>query len=272
MKTAFLIPALALALHAQAPATTLRCDQNGWRVNGLDTYCTIVEIPAPFAGALSINSVNGSVTVRGWDGADVLVRAQIQTAATSQSAAQALAGLVSVDVSAAHVQASGPKTNIEQTWSASLEIFVPHTADLNVTTANGALSIADVQGHLQFKVANGAISLARLAGQVEGKVANGAVAIALGGDHWDGAGLNVTTACGAISVDAPYDYSAHFDAATTVGTIGTNYPVPAQNNTGRFWGKLSLGGSLVFDAGSGGAPIHVAATVGAIQIRRLPAE
>jgi DUF4097 and DUF4098 domain-containing protein YvlB len=147
----------------------------------------------------------------------------------------------------------------------SYEIFLPHAADLSLTTANGAIAVNDVQGHIQFTVSNGAVSLVRPGGQVEGKVANGAVAITVGGDHWEGQGVDVRTSNGAIAINAPHDYSAHFDASVTVGVISTNYPVtPARGK----WGIPGLGGSLTFDAGLGGAPIRVSTVVGTIRIQQ----
>ena len=269
MKTLLIATLAAAVVPAQsaAPTPTLQCNENGWHVNGLETFCKMVEIPALFGGSLSVSTTNGSITIRAWDGPDMLVRAQINTAASTTFGAESLAALVSIDVSAGHVQASGPPNTMYQNWSLSYEIFLPHTADLSLNTANGAIAITDVQGRIQFNIANGAVSLVRLAGQVDGKIANGALAITLGGDHWDGAGLDVKTANGAITINTPHDYSAHFDASTTVGTVSTNYPVAVQTRNGK-WGFPGLGGCLTFDAGIGGAPIRVSTVVGTIRIQR----
>jgi len=259
---ASVVPALSAA-----PTPSLECHENGWHVNGLETFCKMVEIPALFGGSLSVTTTNGSITIRAWDGPDMLVRAQINTAAATIFDAESLAAQVSIDVSDGRVQASGPQNTMYRNWSLNYEIFLPHTADLSLTTANGALSITDVQGRIQFNVANGAVALVRLAGQVDGKISNGALAITLGGDHWDGAGLDVKTANGAITINTPYDYSAHFDASTTVGTVSTKYPVAVQTRNGK-WGIPGLSGSLTFDAGIGGAPIRVSRVVGTIRIQR----
>ena len=180
------------------------------------------------------------------------------------STPKSLAAQVSIDVSDGRVQASGPKNTIYQNWSLTYEIFLPHTTD---PALNTALAITHVPGHIRFNIANGAVSLVRLAGQVDGKIANGAIAITLGGDHWDGPCLDVKTANGAITINTPYDYSAHFDASTTVGTVSTNYPVSVQTRNGK-WGIPGLSGSLTFDAGIGGAPIRVSRVVGTIRIQR----
>src|SRR5215471_21432533 len=81
------------------------------------------------------------------------------------STPKSLAAQASIDVSDGRVQASGPKNTMYQNWSLTNEIFLPHTTDLALNTANGALAITHVQGHIQFNIANGAVSLVRLAGQ-----------------------------------------------------------------------------------------------------------
>jgi hypothetical protein len=254
---------LASVASAQDVQPSLSCDQSTWRVNGLETYCKMVEIPADFAGALNVKSGNGAVAIRGWDQSGILVRAKIQTAADSVLAAMAFADRIAIEVGGGQAQAVGPQSTITSSWSVSWEIFVPRAADLTLTAGNGAVAIENVTGNIKFSVGNGAVSLVNLGGQVEGSVGNGAIAIMLGGDHWDGVGLNVKTGTGAISIHVPQGYSAHFDAMTTMGTISTNYPVHVSRGK---WGILNLGGSLSFDAGSGGAPIRVTATMGAITI------
>jgi DUF4097 and DUF4098 domain-containing protein YvlB len=257
-----IIATLALAAAASAQGT-LQCDQPGWSINGLDTFCKMVEVPADFSGSINVKSGNGAIVIRGWDEPGVLVRAKIQTAATSVFDAVALADRVSIEVAAGKVQATGPQTTTHLSWSVCWEIFLPHNADLTLATLNGAITISDITGRIQFSVSNGAVAVDRLGGNVDGSVSNGAIAITLGGDHWDGAGLTVKTSTGAIAVHVPHAYSAHFEASTTVGTISTNYPVSVSRGK---WGIPGLGGSLAFDAGAGGAPIRVSTTVGAIRI------
>jgi len=264
MKNTFhtIVAGLALAGAAFAQGT-VQCDSPGWRINGMETFCKMVEIPAAFNGSLSVKSGNGVTLIRGWDEAGVLVRAQIQTTAASVYDAIALADRIAIDATAGQVQAMGPQTTTHLSWGVSWEIFVPHSADVSLAAVNGAIAISDVTGRIQFSVTNGAVTLERLGGQVDGTAVNGAIAITLGGDHWDGTGLTVKTSTGAIAVRVPHDYSAHFEAATTVGTISTNYPV---NTSGGKWGIPGLGGSLSFDAGAGGVPIRVSTVVGAVRI------
>jgi DUF4097 and DUF4098 domain-containing protein YvlB len=254
-------------LRAQSTEPTLKCDPGAWRINGLETFCKIVDIPAPYLGSLDVKSGNGAITIRAWDEPTLFVRARIDTAASSVFEAMLFADRIAINVSGARIEASGPQSNVTLNWSVTLEILVPRNADLSLTAGNGAIAVSDVAGRIDFKVGNGAVSLTNVAGQVTGTAGNGAIVINLGGDHWDGAGVNVKTGNGAITVHVPQNYSAHFEASATIGVISTNYPVHVSKGK---WGIPGLGGSLSFDAGAGGAPIHVATTVGAIKIQMEP--
>jgi DUF4097 and DUF4098 domain-containing protein YvlB len=257
--------ALAAAAPAQSTQPNLQCDSGSWVVNGLESFCKIVDTPAPFLGALSVKSGNGAITIRAWDEATVFVRARIDTAAASVFEAMEAANQIAISVSGTQVQASGPPSTFTRNWNVSWEILVPRNADLSVTTGNGAIAISDVNGRIDFKAGNGAVSLTNLAGEVTGSTGNGAIAIHLGGNHWDGAGVNVKAGLGAISVHVPQDYSAHFEASTSMGAISTNYPVHVSKGK---WGFFpGFGGSLSFDAGFGGAPIRVTTGMGAITIQ-----
>jgi len=199
---AVVLVAANLPAQPAAPDLTLTCDHTGWRTNNQETFCKLLDFTVPFAGSLAVNSGNGAVTVRGWDGADLIVRAQVQTSGQTLFDAEMLAARIVVEVNSSKVQATLPQSTCCENWSVSYEILVPHAADLAINIGNGALSLSDLQGHIQFNIGNGAGSLVRLAGNVEGKIGNGASAITLGGDHWEGQGLDVKIGNGAISIGA----------------------------------------------------------------------
>ena len=68
---------------------------------------------------------------------------------------------------------------------------------------NGGVSIHDVTGNLEFKTVNGGVSLHHVGGYAHGRTTNGGVSIELGGDRWDGQGLDVTTTNGGVSLRVP---------------------------------------------------------------------
>jgi hypothetical protein len=260
------LAAVSPTVRGQSPVSKLNCNQPGLVVNDLVTFCQLREVALPPAGAFTVDTVNGSVSVQTWDGPGILVRAKVQTAADDCFLAEALAGQVVVDTSTGNVVATGPSTNGRQTWSVRIEIYVPATTGVAITTVNGSITVSDVQGLLQFHTVNGSVSLVGVGGNVEGKIVNGSIFIGVGGDHWAGQTLDVKTVNGSIEIEVPADCSAHVTASVVMGVINTNFPMQIPAGWGLF------GRSLSFDVGSGasaGSAIRMATTMGTIQLRRM---
>jgi DUF4097 and DUF4098 domain-containing protein YvlB len=252
--------ALALAVPLLAQQKTMTCSQHDNNQKNQVTHCEICEQTLGFAGQLSIDAgANGGVSVKAWDGAGVLVRSKIEASAEDAGRASALASQIRVDVSAGEVSASGPEASRGHGWSVAYEVFVPRQADLKLKTLNGAISISDVRGNIQFGAVNGAVSLKRLAGSVEGHTENGALNIELAGDRWDGVKLDARTTNGGINVSMPERYSAHFETATVNGTLSLNIPTTMRGETGK---------RVVTDLGSGGPTVHVETTNGGVTVKR----
>jgi len=254
----FLFAMAASAVFAQTKS--LSCDNGGW--GGKAHSCEIREQTVGFAGRLNVDGgTNGGISVKGWDGAGVLVRSRVDTQAADDASAKALASQVRVDTSAGQVHATGPSSANDENWSVSYEVFVPRNADLTLKTHNGGLSIADVKGNIQFDVLNGGVNLRRLGGDVEGKTVNGGLNIELAGTRWDGAKLDARTNNGGINIAMPENYSAHFETATVNGHVNANYPLTVHGNIG--------GKRLTADLGSGGPTVHVETTNGGVNLRKL---
>ena len=144
MKLMFWMMGAALCLApsqfawAQSPAPKLTCDQVKLISNGLVPYCEMREVSLPFTGSLAVKTGgSGNISIETWDGADVLVRAQVETAALNENLAKALTPLVIVDTSDGNVLGKGPALNEEQVWTLNFEIYVPRATALTVSTLCG---------------------------------------------------------------------------------------------------------------------------------------
>jgi DUF4097 and DUF4098 domain-containing protein YvlB len=302
MKHTILMMCAAVAAWGQAPPPKLTCDGPLPVNDGLFPYCEMRETSAPFTGSLAVNTGgSGDVLVQSWDGADVLVRSRVLTAAETTSLAVMVAAMVNLNTADGKVTGNGPASNAHQTWSLGLEIYVPRKLDLSVTTLNGNVSVQDleaqsgitlttlngnvsatgvvgpvelrttngnivtagVRGRIQFNSINGKVSLTGVAGDVEGSGVNGSILVAA--DHWVGETFDVKTVNGAIELDVPSDCSAHAELSTVVGSISTNVPVPASKPAK----PGSLGKSLSFDIGGGGPLIRATLVVGTIKLTLL---
>ena len=259
-KLTLIFAAGALCLPAAAQTKELDC-RNQWGNSRQENFCEIREMTVPATGRLDIDGeTNGGVTVKGWDRADVLVRAAVHTAADSQNEARALAGQVRIETVASRVRADGPKTSGHASWGVNYEVFVPQRIDLGLKAHNGGIHIADVRGDIGFSTTNGGVKLERLAGNVHGNTTNGGLNVTLAGDRWDGQGLDAQTTNGGVSLAMPANYSASFEAATTNGGIHVDFPVTVQGEIGRRFATT---------IGAGGPPIRVTTTNGGVHVKRI---
>ncbi|MGI4833064.1 MAG: hypothetical protein ACRYFK_06330 [Janthinobacterium lividum] len=177
---------------------------------------------APTRQPLTIDGGNnGGISVRGWDGPDVRIRAKIQTWGSSEQEAQAQAKAILIATTGNSLRATAPG---DMHGAVSFEVFVPRRTALALTTHNGSVRLVEVQAAITFSVQNGSVSLTDLGGQVTGKTVNGSLSINLSGHQWQGQGLDVETTNGSIHWQVPTDYSAQLFTGTTNGGLRTTLP------------------------------------------------
>ena len=236
-------------------------DSNNWSGNRLVSNCEIREQTlAASGGVISIDGrQNGGVAVKGWDNGQVLIRAQVQTSAPNAGEAEQLARQIRVDTSSSKIYASGPEQQKDYHWSVNYEVFVPRHSDLSLETHNGGISIAEVNGRIDFNALNGGVVLKRCGGSVHGTTMNGGLVVELAGDRWDGETLDVRTTNGGVSMSVPENYSAYLQTGTVNGNVSVDFPVTVQ---GRITKELSL------NLGSGGATVKAMTTNGGVRIKR----
>ena len=267
MKPPFLLLMLAAACCAQVldnQTSGMTCYRGQKYFGGLQRFCEIRDQTVASVGRLTVDpGKNGGVTIKGWLRNDVSIRTRVETYASSDDQAQAMAALVRVDSSAGEVKASGPESQRDSWWSVSYEIFVPQTMDLNLMALNGGINVSDVRGRIEFETKNGGVRLVRVGGNVTGQTLNGGVNVDLAGNTWQGEQLDVQTKNGGVSLNVPSNYSAHIQTSTVNGGVDSDFPI-----------GLTVQGrirptNLDFNVGSGGPLIRVTTTNGGVKLRRI---
>src|ERR1043166_2581200 len=131
--TTTIAPAAALLLLCTVPALAQRgardpqsveddfmdqCHDNQHRWNDDRVrFCEVRERRISAPRLLDVDGrQNGSVNVHGWDRADVLVVAKIQSEGEDPNEARDLAGGTDIQTSGGHVHAEGPSTHRRQSW------------------------------------------------------------------------------------------------------------------------------------------------------------
>lgn len=142
-----------------------------------------------------MTATEGGVAVRGWNRPYArLTICKAAVALNDADARKALAG-ITVSISGNEIVARGPALNLSQTWWVNMILFVPKSARLDVTAANGGISIRNMAGNVTARATNGGISIAGSAGVSELTTKNGGISI----DNVSGR-LNAVTEGGSISL------------------------------------------------------------------------
>src|SRR3974390_3073015 len=134
--TACLAFAIATAGAQQKDNTKKKLDcSDRWQNNGRESFCAMREMAAPVTGRITVDGgVNGGVSVLGWSRNEILVRAQIQSWASTDSEAKALAGEIRIETAGSRIQAVGPVSEGKSGWGVTFEIFVPHQTGVSAKT------------------------------------------------------------------------------------------------------------------------------------------
>jgi hypothetical protein len=236
------------------------CRDRGWD----DDYyraCEVREYTLP-AGPLTVDAGrNGGIRVEAWDRNEILIRAVVSANSRREEDARQLASEVQVEAGSGRVSSRGPSTSGRAWWSVSYRINVPRQNDLDLSASNGGISISGVNGTIRFDTTNGGVNLRDLAGDVRGETRNGGLTVTLNGDRWDGAGLDVQTSNGGVTLAIPEGYNAELSTRTVNGGFRSEIPMTVQ-------GELSPRRGIQTTLGSGGSPISVRTTNGGLRINR----
>jgi hypothetical protein len=234
------------------------CSNNNYSGDRV-SFNELRENTIPAIGSLAVDGgQNGGVRVIGTDRNDVLVRACIQTWGKTDEEARALAADIKIET-AGTIKADSSST--EHNWSVSYEISAPRNTSLNLKAHNGGISIAGIEGNLEFETMNGGVVLKDVAGDVKGRTTNGGVVVALAGNRWNGTGLDVQTTNGGVVLSLPDNFAAHVETGTVNGGFKSDFAALNIDRTER-----SKPARISADLNGGGPTIRVITTNGGVAI------
>jgi DUF4097 and DUF4098 domain-containing protein YvlB len=225
-------------------------------------FCEIREFSLPMMKGLVVDGrENGGIAIHGWDRAEIKVIALVQSQADNESEASAIAKGIQISTASGGIAASGPaRGNRHESWSVSYEIYAPRAMDLALTANNGGISVENVEGRMELETSNGGLSLNDVAGDVRGRTVNGGINAELTGERWRGAGLDLKTSNGGVTLYLPTNYSAQLETGTVNGGMNIGFPISVQGNL--------EGRRISTQIGSGGPRVSVTTTNGGVNIRR----
>lgn len=143
--------------------------------------------PAKKGGTLEVRVEGGSVTVKGWEKDEVLVRAQcideeqLEGVTFSEGGGKVLVEFRSRrhNVEDMRFEASVPSSFNVQIWTAGGELALPGplTGTLKGETAGGEITLGKLGGKLRFSTAGGRITAQDIAGDLDVRTAGGDIEV-----------------------------------------------------------------------------------------------
>lgn len=247
--------------------------------------------PLEAGGTVTLDNVNGGVTIEAWDRNEVMVVADKEVKAKTDEAARKAMQQVRIQVGKGagrlDIVTKLPKrdsgfldwmTGNNVNINVKYQVKVPRNATLDietvnggvrlagthgkatVETTNGALTIDGVHGNLDLETTNGGITVTRSAGAVEASTTNGGIEVELT-EVPDGSDLSFETTNGGVTVRLPRDIRVSLDAATSNGRVSSDFDVEGAQSKSR----RRLSG----DINGGGGKLRVRSTNGSVKIEEI---
>lgn len=238
-----------------------------------------IVVPAPSGGRLrlvDIASSNASITVKTYDGRDVIVESG---GARHRDNTHVPEGMHQIYIPARgiDVQQQGDTVTIRgRSASESITVTVPVETSLHLRSSNGSVSVDGVHGEIDAETSNGSLRLMNVSGSVLANTHNSKITVSM--DRVDPSKPSAfSTLNGSIEVTLPPDLKARMKMTTDNGSIYSDFDVTVSaggatsqpNNTsdGRYRLRFdrTVQGTI---NGGGGADLTFRTANGSIVIRK----
>lgn len=140
----------------------------------------------------------------------------------------------------------------------SFEVQVPRGVRLHAMTTNGNVLCRDLNSVVEAATTNGNVEVST-SEWTSAKTTNGGVRVSMGNAKWNGE-LELKTTNGSVDVTLPASAEFKVNAATTNGTIRTDFPITVQG----VFSSRDLSGTV----GGGGRELRVLTTNGTIKLMK----
>ena len=214
-------------------------------------------VPLSANGRVSLDNVNGNVTITGWERNDVQIDA-VKKASSQEKLNEARIEVETASDSV-HIRTRYPEGhNNNNPATVTYELHVPRAARLDgISLVNGSLDVSQVSGDIHSSLVNGATKVHDLAGRAELSAVNGSInAYYKSLDNVKD--IELKSVNGSIRLGLPSSPNADVSVSTVNGGITTDFPLQVQ---GKFMGKR-IEGKL----GNGGTRIEISNVNGAVHL------
>ena len=214
-------------------------------------------VPLSSNGRVSLENINGNVTITGWERNEVQIDA-VKKARDQQKLDEARieveAGSDSVQIKTKYPEG---RTN-NNPATVTYELHVPRLARLDhINLVNGSLEVSQVSGEIDANLVNGKTDIRDFSARLNVSAVNGGITATYRSlDNVKE--IRLKSVNGPIDLGLPASPNAEVSASTVNGGISTDFPLQVK---GKFMGRR-IDGTL----GNGGTRIELSNVNGSIRI------
>lgn len=209
-------------------------------------------VPAQPRGVVDISNVTGSVDVKGWDRAEVGVRAELES------------GVERVDVSSegGHTIIKVVLASHSHGGEAELHVQVPKDSEVNVSAVSADVTSQGVLGIQRLSAVSGDVTAEIAGSDVEARTVSGSIRLK---GHGQPARLRVSTVSGDVHIErGAGDFEGNTVSGTLTVSLDSARSVRWRSTSGdmRFTGKLTHGATIEASSVSGDLGVRASADGG----------
>jgi DUF4097 and DUF4098 domain-containing protein YvlB len=228
----------------------------------------VQTFPLQAGGYLSLENVNGDVTIEGWKKNEVSISAVKNGKSKDLDRIKIVVevdkyeGKDWIHIETEYVESrDGFLSFLKSAGSIDYTIKAPSDAILeDIELVNGNLKVAGITGYLSLGTVNGSITATDMAGNAWVETVNGNLDLSFD-KMSDGQTVDLESVNGAISLRIPAKANAQVDAETLNGNISSEFGLTVEKGE---WVGRSMEGLV----GSGGARITIETVNGNIDIKK----
>lgn len=217
-------------------------------------------------GTVSVENVNGSITIKAWDQRSVKIEAR-KEGKTKRAVADTK---IEVDAGSDRVSVQTKLPKYSRGWfrgssnegaKVSYTVYVPASARLKtIRSVNGSIKIEGVHGGVEARTVNGGITATDVDGRLNLSTVNGSIECAAAA-RFAAAPMEFSTVNGGIELSLPASVDLSLKAGTVNGSIKSELDLSNAEYRGRR--------SLRADLGQGGEALELETVNGSIRILKL---
>ncbi|HEY3127828.1 MAG TPA: DUF4097 family beta strand repeat-containing protein [Acidobacteriota bacterium] len=232
-------------------------------------------------GLLKAHVMNGGITVKGYQGREVIIEARLRDRESTRTEGPRSEGMKRLNLTSTglsveeenNVMSVGASTMAR---AVDLNIQVPVRTSLKLSTLNdGNVKVEQISGELEINCLNGSVTLTNISGSVVAHALNGPMVATL--NKVDPKPMSFSSMNGNIDVTFPPDIRANLKMRTDMGDIYSDFDVKmgdspkavtedSRNKSGRY--RVHIDKTIYGTINGGGPEIQFKNFNGSIYVRK----